>query len=122
MLNSVATSVQLTAQRNLINHERDLGQRQVGSLKVVVLKVGPINMNDSDPATGRVPTVSVDACWDVSGTDLVDKGGHSVVSPTRPDRGWTRYTVMNYHWSSHPHDGWRISTGRDLKRAPCAVD
>ena len=120
-LASVATSTQLAAQRRLLTNERDDGLHQVGTTRVAGLTVQSVNLDNSDPSVGRVPTVTVDVCWDVSGADLLDKGGRSVVSPDRASTGWTRYTVANYHWSENPSGGWRVATSRDLKRAPCAA-
>jgi hypothetical protein len=84
-----------------------------------VLQVQSVNLDNSDPSAGKVPTVQVDVCVDVSDVDILDKAGKSTVSQRRPDTGWTRFTVANYHWSSHPKDGWRVATGEDLKKAPC---
>jgi hypothetical protein len=120
-LASAMTSVELGAERRLIAHEREQGLRQVGRTSVAQLKVQSVNLDDSDPSAGKVPTVTVDVCWDVSNADLVDKNGQSVVSPSRADRGWTRYTVANYHWSANPTGGWRVANGQDLKQTPCAA-
>ncbi|EGD43984.1 mucin-5AC [Nocardioidaceae bacterium Broad-1] len=118
-LGDVATSRQLSVLRTTITQQRKAGQRQTGSTKVAELKVQSVNMDNSDPAAGKVPTVIVDVCWDVSDVDVVDKSGKSIVSPNRPDAAWTRYTVANYHWSDHPTDGWRVASGQDLKQSPC---
>lgn len=55
------------------------------------------------------------------GVDVLDSDGKSVVSPDRPDTGWVRYLVANYKWKAAPRGGWRIASGTDLKRAPCAA-
>jgi hypothetical protein len=118
-LSSAATSTQLAAQKRLLKNERSEGRRQVGTTAVVKLRVQSVNLDNSDPAAGKVPTVAIDVCWDVGDVDIVDETGNSVVSPDRASTGWTRYTVANYHWSENPSDGWRIATGRDLKQPPC---
>jgi hypothetical protein len=120
-LSTVATSTQLSAQRNLVSGERNKGLRQVGATRIKSLKVQSVNLDNSEPSAGKVPTVTVDVCWDVSGADLIDKSGQSVVKPGRADTGWTRYTVANYHWSGNPSDGWRIATSQDLKKTSCAA-
>jgi hypothetical protein len=117
----VATSTQLSAERNLVSGERSKGLRQVGATRIEKLKVQSVNLDNSEPSTGKVPTVTVDVCWDVSKVDIVDKSGESVVKTGRADTGWTRYSVANYHWSENSSGGWRIATGQDLKKAPCAV-
>lgn len=118
-LGKVAVSRQLSVLRNTIGQQRKAGQHQTGSTKVAQMKVQSVNLDNSDPAAGKVPTVTIDACWDVSDVDVVDKNGKSIVSPNRPDTAWTRYTVANYHWSDHPTDGWRVASGQDLKQSPC---
>jgi hypothetical protein len=118
-LTSVATSIQLSAQRNLLNGQRHDGLTQTGDTRISDLKVQSVNLDNSDPDTAKVPTVTIDVCWDVTGVDVVDSSGKSTVSPSRPETGWTRYTVANYQWTKHPDDGWRVASGQDLKRSPC---
>jgi hypothetical protein len=118
-LSKVATSIQLSAQETLLRRERSQGLHQFGDTKIGDLKVQSVNLDNSDPAAGEVPTVVIDVCWDVSHADLVDRTGKSVVKPNRTDIGWTRYTVANYHWDSNRARGWRVASGLDLKQAPC---
>jgi hypothetical protein len=119
-LESVAIGAELRADRRLFARERSIHLRQVGDTSITNLTVQSVNLDNSNPSQGRVPTVQVDVCWDVSNADLVDESGKSVVSSRRADRGATRYTVANYHWASDPGDGWRVVTGQDLKQSPCA--
>lgn len=121
MLKTISTSVELRAQTALFKRERDLGLHQTGQTKISRLKVQSVNLDNSDPAAGEVPTVQVDVCWDVSDVDIVDRHGESVVSPTRPNIGWIRYTVANYHWAADPISGWRVATSQDLKQKPCSA-
>jgi len=81
--------------------------------------VPSVNLDNSDPAAGRVPTVQVDVCFDVTGVDVRDGSGSSVVPAGRPVTGWIRHTVSNYSWETDPTGGWRVSTSVDLKRPPC---
>lgn len=120
-LKSVATSAQLNAVTTLIDRSRDEGQRQTGTTAISELKVQSVNLNNSDPKAGKVPTVVIDVCWDVSKVDVLDKSGKSIVSPDRPDTGWTRYTVANYKYAADPAGGWRVATGQDLKQTPCTA-
>ena len=120
-LKSVATSAQLNAVETLIGRQRDEGQRQTGTTAISELKVQSVNLDNSDPKAGKVPTVVIDVCWDVSKVDVLDKSGKSIVSPDRPDTGWTRYTVANYKYAADPTGGWRVATGQDLKQTPCAA-
>ena len=118
-LSSVATSTQLAAQQRLLTSERDQSLHQVGTTRVADLTLQSVNLENSDPSVGKVPTVTVDVCWDVSDVDILNKSGTSVVRPNRANTGSTRYTVANYHWTENPSGGWRIATGQDLKQVPC---
>jgi hypothetical protein len=120
-LKSVATSAQLNAVETLISRQRDEGQRQTGTTALNELKVQSVNLDNSDPNAGKVPTVVIDVCWDVTKVDVLDESGKSIVSPDRPDTGWTRYTVANYKYAADPTGGWRVATGQDLKQTPCAA-
>jgi hypothetical protein len=120
-LSNVATSSQLAAEQKLVRGERGKGLHQVGATRIADLKVQSVNLDNADPSAGKVPTVAIDVCWDVSSVDILDSNGHSVVAHGRANTGWTRYTVANYHWSQDPTHGWRIATGQDLKKSPCAA-
>lgn len=119
-LKSVAISSQLAAQKRLIKDQRAKGLRQTGSTKLVELTVQSVNLDNSDPQAGRVPTVQIDVCYDVSGVDVLNSDGASVVSGDRPVTGWVRYLVSNYDWAQNPGTGWRVASGSDLEREPCA--
>ena len=120
-LKGVATSTQLSSMRNVLRQQHQRGERQVGSLVVADLKVQSVNLDNSNPSAGKVPAVVVDVCWDVSKVDVLNAAGKSVISPDRPDRGWTRLTVANYSYARNPDHGWRVASGQDLKQAPCAA-
>ena len=119
LLKSVAISTELTAQQNLFTKERKQRLHQTGETKVAKLEVLSVNLDNSDPSAGKVPTVQIDLCLDVSDVDIIDKDGKSVVSPDRPDTGWIQYLVSNYHWDTDPDDGWRVASGQDIERTPC---
>lgn len=118
-LSTVATGVQLAAQQTALKSQRKANQKQVGDTKIAKLDVQSVNLDNSDPDAGKVPTVQIDVCWDVNGVDVVDATGKSIVNSSRPDTGWTRLTVANYHYAANPTEGWRVATGQDLKKDPC---
>ena len=120
-LGSVAVSSELAAQQNLVKNEREAGYRQVGKTKVAQLAVQSVNLDNSDPTGGKVPTVQIDVCADVSDVDFVDVSGESVISSERPDSGWIRFLVSNYEWDANPDGGWRVASSQDLEREPCDV-
>ena len=119
LLSNVTTSVLLTAERHYVASERAKGNLQIGDLRIVDMKVQSVNLDNSNPGAGHVPTVVVDVCWDVRRVDVVDPMGKSAVLPTRPDGGVTRYYVANYHWAKHPAAGWRVADARDQELKPC---
>jgi hypothetical protein len=84
------------------------GYRAIGAPKIVDISVQWVKLahkpNQQPPL---IPTVLIDICNDVSGTNVVDKTGHSVVDPARPDRFAMSYWVSNYDWPNP--DGWRVS-------------
>lgn len=118
-LKAVANGGQLEAQTIFTRNQRQAGNRQTGSAEVVDVVVQSVNLDRTGQA--QVPTVDLDICWDVSAVDVLDQDGESIVSPERPDRGWTRYTVANHQWKTNPDDGWRVVSGRDLEKAPCSA-
>jgi len=111
-LDMVATSTELTAQKNLLQNQRKGKLRQVGETELVSVTVESVSLDN--PVTALV-----DVCWDVSTVDILDEDGKSVVAPERRDVGWTRLTVTNTGWETAPKDGWRVSGGSDLEKAPC---
>ena len=119
-LKEVAISTQLSAQKNFLMTERAAGTQQRGDTKIAETKVQSVSLDNSDPKAGRVPSVTIDVCWDVSAVDVVDASGKSMVPADRPDRGWTRLTVANYTWDIDPDTGWRVAGGEDLEKTPCA--
>ena len=119
LLEDVATSTELAAQQNLFKKERKQGLHQVGTTKVAELEVQSVNLDNSDPKAGKVPTVQIDLCFDVSQVDVVDANGKSVISPDRPDTGWIQFLVSNYQWDTDPDGGWRVASSQDIERTPC---
>jgi hypothetical protein len=120
-LESVAISTELAALQNLLKRERKEGLHQIGDTKVAELTVQAVSLDNSDPRGGKVPTVQVDVCYDVSDADLLNKDGESVVTPDRPETGWIRHSVANYEWDSDPTGAWRVASSENIERTPCAA-
>ena len=57
LLDEVAISTELAAQKNLFTKERKQGLHQTGATKIVELEVQSVNLDNSDPKAGKVPTV-----------------------------------------------------------------
>jgi len=119
-LEEVAISTELSAYRRLITDERGADLHQTGNTHLAEFTVQSVSLDNSDPQAGKVPTVQIDVCYDVSGVDLLDADGNSRVEPDRSVTGWVRHTVANYSWASDPHHGWRVASSKDLDREPCA--
>jgi hypothetical protein len=119
VLRSVAISVELDAQQRLFRNERSRGLIQTGRTRIAELTVQSVDMDNSDPEAGRVPTVQVDVCYDVSDVDVVDEDGKSIVKRDRPETGWIRYFVSNYEWARDPNGAWRVASSKSLKQTPC---
>ena len=119
LLDQVAISTELAAQKNLFKKERKQGLHQVGATKGAELEVQSVNLDNSDPKAGKVPTVQIDLCFDVSKVDVVDADEKSVISLDRPDTGWIQFLVSNYEWETDPDAGWRVASSKDIERTPC---
>lgn len=118
-LADVAASTELSAYQRLIKSERKQGVHQVGETRIGQLEVQAVDLDNSAPTAGKVPTVQIDACLDVTDTDVVDDEGASVIEPGRADTGWVRHTLVNYEWNDDPESGWRVATSQDIEREPC---
>ena len=118
-LRSVSISTDLAAQEAFLRTQRKEGLRQVGDTHIADLTVESVTLDNSDPKAGRVPTVVVDVCYDVTDVDIVDADGKSVVPDDRPDRGWVRHSVSNYEWETDRSRAWRVATSENLEQPPC---
>lgn len=116
--NSVATGIELNVVTQGYRQERAKGWKNVGRSTTSVLKVDKVELDNSDPKHGRVPTVQFEVCTDVSKTDVLDKAGKSVVPANRPDRFQTHYYVSNYRWKTDKNTGWRVAYSKDRSK-PC---
>jgi hypothetical protein len=100
----------------LVTYRRE-GIRTVGTPVITDMKVRTVKLaykpNQQPPL---IPTVVIDICNDVSEANVVDKTGHSVVDPSRPDSFQIQIWVYNYDWPDS--DGWKVGdTETELK--PC---
>ncbi len=55
----------------------------------------------------HIPVVKLKVCYDVSGVNVIDASGKSVVTATRMERGLSRIGVANYRWPDPM--GWRVA-------------
>lgn len=120
-LKAVAISTELLRLEARFQRWRRDGWRQVGEVQVVDRRADSVSLDNSDPDAGRVPTVTVVVCTDVSDVDVVDRTGSSVVKEGRPDELTTRYWVANYTFADDKRTGWKITGAKDIKEGPCAA-
>jgi hypothetical protein len=85
---------------------RVIGKVRVGTPQIQKLELSPPN--------GRPPAAKVTACIDVSGVNVVDKNGKSVVEPTRANAYIERLSVEKMKV------GWRVTDGVDTGTSKCA--
>ena len=103
---SFAQSLLRAAQEQRAKGYRVIGKVRVGTPRVLKLELSPSN--------GRPPIAQVTACIDVSGVNVVDKNGKSVVDPNRADAYIERLSVEKVK------DGWRVTDGVDTGTSKCA--
>ncbi|MEU2200611.1 hypothetical protein [Isoptericola sp. NPDC019482] len=118
-LEEVATGLELDSQSKFLTDWREKGWQATGEARLVELDLVDVSLDNSDPDAGKVPTVTMEACVDVTGSDVVDSDGDSVIEPSRADRTWTRYLVSNYRWDDDPSDSWRVASSETLERESC---
>lgn len=120
-LKTVDISGVLSQDQHTFTDWRSKGWKKTGSLKVTKMQVEQVNLDNSDPANGKVPTVAIAVCTDASNVDVVNKSGKSVVLKSRPTLLTTRYTVANYHYKSDPAGGWRVAVIEDEEVGKCTL-
>lgn len=80
------------------------GLTQIGNVRV--LEVTPFSIDlssDSTTTPPKYPTIVMDTCIDVSGVNVVDAEGKSVVASTRPPQSAARIDVVQFDF------GWRVN-------------
>ena len=97
-LKKVAVGTALADAQNSLAYTLSNEQRQTGSTKVTEITRTSVDLNPSDD----VPVVELRVCWDVSGLNVVDKDGKSVVPADRAPLGVQRVGVANYDYPSGP--------------------
>lgn len=107
-LRTVSTGTALNDARNqLISHQTQ-GWKQIGGTRVVAMTPTSISLvNKPSQQPPQVPTVKIDVCYDVSGLNVVDASGKSVVAARRQDKALAEMGVSNYAWPSA--QGWKVA-------------
>lgn len=102
---------------NRVAFDRGRGTRQVGVTKIAGMTSRLVTLqNEPQKQPPTVPAVDIDVCYDVSGVDVVDATGSSVVRADRRSRALERVTVANYDWPNPA--SWKVASS-DLRGDPC---
>lgn len=94
-----------------------IGGRLLGNTELASLTITSVDLT---PEPGGYPKVVLQACVDVSGTDVVDKSGVSVVSAERVDRSKSTVTMYEYEPGTKGAErgGWYVYEATS-KAEPC---
>lgn len=121
-LRAVAAGIVLDSDQQKFSEWRRDGWVQKGTIRLVQVDLVDVSLDNSDPAHGKVPAASFDVCFDISGGDVVDSSGASIVPADQPPRAWERITVANASWETDPEGAWRVTGAETLEREPCDAD
>ena len=113
----VAVPPELVAQRLIVRRSKPQGLRQRGHTQLVSLSVSSVNLA---PPPGGYPEVVLRACVDVSGVDITDRTGRSVVSAGRARRSRSTVTMYEYKKGTVGAEsgGWYVFDA-SAKNEPC---
>jgi len=104
---SVAIGTELVNLKNALTSAQAMGTRVTGALVVDSIELRGVDLT-SDPAASPpvVPTVVFGVCAAVSGYNVVDKDGHSIVPPDRAAISPLKVSVYNYEYPDQTQ--WRV--------------
>jgi hypothetical protein len=99
------------------NAQRTPGLRQIGTTQIASLSVTSVDLT---PEPGGYPKVVLQACLDVTGVDIVDGTGQSVVLPEREERSKSTVTMYRYEPGTKGAEagGWFVYEATALNE-PC---
>lgn len=107
-LRTISTGTALNDARNQLLSQQKQGWKQVGSTRLVSMDATAVSfLNKPAQQPPQVPHVDLDVCYDVSGVNVVDTAGRSVVSAHRPDKALAKMGVVNYQWPSTQE--WKVA-------------
>ncbi|QZN87022.1 hypothetical protein [Cellulomonas sp. C5510] len=104
---AVAIGTELVNLKNALTSAQAMETRVVGEIVVAAVELQGIDLT-SDPAASPpvVPTIVFDVCADVSGYNVVDKDGRSIVPPDRAATSPLEVSVYNYEYPDQTQ--WRV--------------
>ncbi|WP_448062545.1 hypothetical protein [Cellulomonas hominis] len=103
----VAIGTELVNLKNALTSAQAMETRVVGEIAVDSIELHGVDLT-SDPAASPpvVPTVLFDVCSDVSGYNVVDNTGQSIVPPDRAAMSPIEVSVYNYGYPDQTQ--WRV--------------
>jgi hypothetical protein len=99
------------------NAQETPGLRQIGTTQIASMSVTSVDLT---PEPGGYPEVVLQVCLDVSGVDIVDGSGNSIVSQDREDRSKSTVTLYQYEPGTKGAEtgGWYVYEATALNE-PC---
>lgn len=99
------------------NARKTPGLRQIGTTQIASMSVTSVDLT---PEPGGYPGVVLQVCLDVSGVDILDGSGTSIVSPDREDRSKSTVTMYRYEPGTKGAEagGWYVYEATALNE-PC---
>lgn len=114
----VAITTELTTSRNSLSSAQALQTRTSGSIEVVSVDRESVDLTNRVTETPpTVPEVVFSVCVDVSGYNVVDKDGKSVVPADRLPRSRLEMHVANYKYPDPTQ--WRVAYVVTAKDPSC---
>ena len=114
----VAITTELTNRRNALASAQAMQTRASGPINLVSVartRVDLTNKVTETPPT--VPTVEFRVCTDVSGFNIIDKDGKSIVPPDRKPHVLVDASVLNYKYPDPAQ--WRVGYVVPVKDGSC---
>ena len=104
---SIAIGTELVNLKNALTSAQAMETRVTGEIVVASIELQGVDLTN-DPAASPpvVPTVVFDVCADVSGYNVVDKDGQSIVPPDRAPLRPLEVSVYNYAYPDQAQ--WRV--------------
>lgn len=115
---AVAIGTELVNLKNALTSAQAMETRVVGEIVVASIDLQGIDLaSDSAASPPVVPTAFFDVCADVSGYNVVDRGGQSIVPPDRAAMSPLEVSVYNYEYPDQTT--WRVGYVVPAKDLAC---
>jgi hypothetical protein len=103
----VAIGTELVNLKNALTSAQAMETRVVGEIAVASIELQGVDLtSDAAASPPVVPTVVFDVCADVSGYNVVDKAGQSIVPSDRAAMSPLKVSVYNYEYPQQTQ--WRV--------------